>query len=384
RVGPLPGRGAGAAGQAHPRLLPGARRLRPGARGLRVRRRRGEAGRDPVRHRPEGEQQPGAPVGDPADPGGEAGPPGVPQDSLSGKREKESGPPAPLPPAKGRRPSISGGGGLGDGEGGPEQMSAEARWFGRAVWLGILADWVLAVPTIFAPQWVLRTLGVRPSGDPVWTAFAALLVFLLSLFYIPAATTPARYRFGAWMRVLARPPGVIFFLLLNPGYYPAFGLVDGILFVIQFPLLLLLVRSWPPEADGEREPLQARPEDRSSAWLKRTLWLGILADWVLGVPSIFAPEAVLDAVGLRRTGDPVWTAFAALILVLLGIFYVPGANHPYRYRANAWLAVFARPPGVVFFWLLWRGFYPSFGLLDGVLFLLQFPFLVKTLQLIPE
>src|SRR5262245_66526695 len=101
-------------------------------------------------------------------------------------------------------------------------MSAEARWFGRAVWLGILADWVLAVPTIFAPRWVLQTLGFRPTGDPVWTAFAALLVFLLSLFYIPAATNPARYRFNAWMTVFARPPGVVFFLILNPGHYPAF------------------------------------------------------------------------------------------------------------------------------------------------------------------
>src|SRR5262249_10834307 len=192
-------------------------------------------------------------------------------------------------------------------------------------------------------------------------------------FYIPAATNPARYRFNAWMTVFARPPGVVFFLILNPGHYPAFGLVDGVLFLIQFPLLLLLARSWPPAAAAEPEVPQARPADRSRALLERTLWLGILADWILGVPSIFAPEVVLDVVGLRPTGDPVWTAFAALILVLLGIFYVPGANHPYRYRANAWLAVFARPPGVVFFWLLWRGFYPSFGVLDGGRFLRRVP-----------
>jgi hypothetical protein len=262
-------------------------------------------------------------------------------------------------------------------------MNAHARWFGRAMWLGIVADWVLAVPTIFAPEAVLRTLGLRPTGDPVWTAFAALLVFLLSLFYIPAAVNPYRYRFNAWMAVFSRPPGVLFFLFLNAGYYPTFGLVDGSLFIIQFPLLLLAMRHRPPQP-APPVALQVPLADHSAVWLKRTLWLGIILDWLLGIPGIFFPVKLLTTIGARPTGDPVWTAFAALILVLLGIFYVPGANRPYQYRANAWLGVFARPPGVLFFLLLWRGYYAMFGMLDGALFLLQFPFLLKTLQPFPE
>ena len=228
-------------------------------------------------------------------------------------------------------------------------MNTHAKWFCRAVWLGILADWVLGIPTIFVPQKVLSLLGFRPTQDPVWTAFAALLVVLLSLFYIPGASQPYRYRFSAWLAVFARPPGVLFFLWLNPGYYPAFGLMDGFFFLIQFPLLLLTMRQQPAQGYTPPQALQARPEDHLALWLKRTLWLGILADWVLGVPAIFAPELLLKLVGVRPTQDAVWTAFAAVILVLIGIFYVPGANQPYRYRANAWLAVFARPLGVIFF-----------------------------------
>ena len=227
-------------------------------------------------------------------------------------------------------------------------MNAHAKWFGRALWLGILADWVLAVPTIFAPEWVLRVLGFRATGDPVWTAFAGLLVFLLSLFYIPPALNPYRYRFLAWFAVFARPPGVIFFFLLNPGYYPAFGLVDGTLFLIQFPLLLLTMRH-PAPPWKMPEGLQVQIADRSTVWLKRTVWLGIIADWVLGVPAIFAPERVLGLMNFRPTADPVWTSFAALILVLLGVAYVPGANRPYQYRVGAWLGVLCRPPGVIFF-----------------------------------
>lgn len=263
-------------------------------------------------------------------------------------------------------------------------MNKHATWFKRAVWLGIVADWVLTIPVIIAPEKVLDLLGLRATHDPVWTAFAALLVLILSLFYIPGANKPYRYRLNAWFAVFARPPGVIFFLVLYPGLYPAFGLLDASLFLIQLPLLLLTMRARTKEPEDADQAPQAPTGDRSALWLKRTLWAGIVADFALGIPGIFWPEKVLDLVGMRQTMDPVWTAFASLILVLLAIFYIPGANQPYRYRFNAIMAVLARPPGVLFFLWLYAGAYPAFGWLDATLFLAQFPFLIKTMQLIPE
>jgi len=263
-------------------------------------------------------------------------------------------------------------------------MNKQAIWFRRAVWLGILADWLLGIPVIFAPEQVLRLLGFRPTGDPTWTAFSGLLVVLLSLLYIPGAGQPYRNRFNAWLAVFARPPGVLFFLVLYPGNYAAFGILDGVLFLIQFPLLLAVLKAPPPPEPAGTTAPQAPPSDHSAVWLKRTVWLGILADWLLGVPAIFAPTRLLALVGFRPTGDPVWTAFAALILVLLGVAYIPGGTWPYRYRSTAWLAVFARPPGVIFFFLLRPGLYPQCGLMDGFLFLIQFPFLLRAMQLIPE
>ena len=264
-------------------------------------------------------------------------------------------------------------------------MNKHAIWFCRAVWLGIIADWVLGIPTIFAPEWVLGVLGMRQTQDPTWTAFAGLLVLVLSLFYIPGATDPYRYRFNAWLAVLARPPGVLFFLLYMPGLYPAFGLMDGALFLIQFPLLLLALRSLPKEDwRAPNDAPQAPVSDKSPLWLKRTLWAGIIADWVLCVPAIFWPQEVLGLLGMRRTADPVWTSFSSMILGLLSLFYIPGANQPYRYRYNAWVAVLARPPGVFFFLILNPGIYPAFGLMDLAFFLMQFPFLLKTMQARPE
>lgn len=116
-------------------------------------------------------------------------------------------------------------------------------------------------------------------------------------------------------------------------------------------------------------------------WFRRAMWLGIIADWVLGIPGIFYPNATLALVGQPLALEtPVWPAFASLLLVLLSLFYIPGAMNPYRYRATAILSVVARPPGVIFFLLLWPNQYPAFGYLDLALTLIQAPLLYLTLR----
>ena len=113
-----------------------------------------------------------------------------------------------------------------------------AAWFGRATWLGILANFVLAIPGIFWPNATLGLAGQTPDLEhPVWPAFASLLLVLLSLFYIPGAIDPRRYKATAILSVLARMAGVTFFLGLWPGLYPAFGYLDLVFLLIQAPLL---------------------------------------------------------------------------------------------------------------------------------------------------
>lgn len=118
-------------------------------------------------------------------------------------------------------------------------------WFRRAMWVGIVQDWALAVPAIFMPERVLKLTRQRPTGDPTWSAFAALLLLLISLLYIPGAQDPHRYRRTAWLSVMARPPGILFFLVLRRGKYPLFGIIDALLFAVQAPLLYLASREHP-------------------------------------------------------------------------------------------------------------------------------------------
>jgi hypothetical protein len=264
------------------------------------------------------------------------------------------------------------------------RMNPYAKRFSIVLWIGIVANGVLSVPVIFFPQALLNILGFRPTADPVWTAFSGLLIVLLSLFYIPAALRPYRYRINAWLAVYARAQGVIFFFVLYPGYYPAFGLLDGVFLLIELPLLILAMRERPSASMTDEAPEAMTPQiavdNRAALWLKRTIWLGIVVNLVLSVPTVFTPENMMILLGQRPTLDPLWTAFAASILILLSLFYMPGANQPYRYRADVWLALLCRLAGVIFFLFIWPAFYPLFGVLDGVMFLIQIPFFILTVR----
>lgn len=135
-------------------------------------------------------------------------------------------------------------------------MNGYARGFRAVVWVGVLVNVVLAVAAVFAPDWLLRTMGFDVSYPNIWPRFAGWLLILLSLFYVPGANDPHRYRANAVLQVCARFAGVAFFVgavllvgfsaryLLFAGLDLAFGLPSGI-------LLWLAVRRH--RADQQRE-----------------------------------------------------------------------------------------------------------------------------------
>jgi hypothetical protein len=115
-----------------------------------------------------------------------------------------------------------------------------AVWFGRVMWLGIVANLTLAVPTLLAPARMMALTGTPPATPLVWVRFSALLLILLSLFYIPAARDPYRYPAVAWLTVTARLAGVIFFA--PQAEYRMLGLFDLVFFVPEFLLLSIAMR----------------------------------------------------------------------------------------------------------------------------------------------
>jgi hypothetical protein len=117
------------------------------------------------------------------------------------------------------------------------------RWFRRVLWLGILANLALAVPTLLAPAALIALSGLPEATPTLWPQFAGLLLLLLSVFYAPAAVDPVRYRAVAWLAVASRLAGVIFFVGFQPAAYHALGYFDLVFFVPEAILLVVASRT---------------------------------------------------------------------------------------------------------------------------------------------
>jgi hypothetical protein len=115
--------------------------------------------------------------------------------------------------------------------------SKAAVWFGRVVWLGILANFALAIPALFVPERVIAMANLPPAMPLLWPRFAAWLLILLSLFYMPGAVDPYKYRVTAWLSIVSRLAGVFFFWVTQPPEYRLFGTFD---FVFLLPEAILL------------------------------------------------------------------------------------------------------------------------------------------------
>ena len=112
------------------------------------------------------------------------------------------------------------------------------KWFQRVVSIGILANLALAVPTLVAPERMIAFSNLPPASPLVWSQFAALLLILLSAFYVPAALDPTRYALVAWMAVGARLAGVVFFVAFQAPAYHLLGYFDLVFFIPELALLV--------------------------------------------------------------------------------------------------------------------------------------------------
>jgi hypothetical protein len=117
-----------------------------------------------------------------------------------------------------------------------------SHWFSRVVWVGIICNLALAVPTLVAPEQTMTLTRMPPASPLLWPQFSALLLILLSVFYIPAALDFARYRITAWSAVGARLAGVVFFVGFQPAAYHVLGYFDLVFFIPEAVLLTLAFR----------------------------------------------------------------------------------------------------------------------------------------------
>jgi hypothetical protein len=122
--------------------------------------------------------------------------------------------------------------------------SKAAVWFGRVVWIGILANFALAVPTLIVPERLMAMANLPLATPLMWVRFSAWLLILLSFMYMPGAVDVYRYRAPAWLSVTSRLAGVVFFAT-QPAEYRLFGLFDFVFLVPEAILLPIALRHAP-------------------------------------------------------------------------------------------------------------------------------------------
>ena len=83
---------------------------------------------------------------------------------------------------------------------------------------------------------------------------------------------------------------------------------------------------------------------------KGLVWIGLLLNWAVGAVALLNPGWLVATLALGPLQDRAWITNYAVLLVLIGTFYIPAATDPDRYRANAWLLVVCRlVPAAMFF-----------------------------------
>jgi len=124
-----------------------------------------------------------------------------------------------------------------------------ATWFRILMWAGIAANVVIAAIAIAHTEAVLAFLHLEMAQPLVWPRFAAFLLILLSIFYIPSAIDPIVHRYSAIVSIICRAGGVGFFTIVG-GRYIVFGLFD---LSFGLPQAILLALAW-SSARRAREP----------------------------------------------------------------------------------------------------------------------------------
>lgn len=112
--------------------------------------------------------------------------------------------------------------------------------------------------------------------------------------------------------------------------------------------------------------------NKYAIWFGRVVWIGIIANFTFIIPIMLWPHRLLAFLNLDPTTTPIWVRCSGYLLGQLSLFYIPAAINPYHYRANAYLAIFSRLAGTIFFWAAFLCFgYPwsyvmPFGIVDFV------------------
>lgn len=114
-----------------------------------------------------------------------------------------------------------------------------ARWKVRhstVTWIGIVLNLLLAIPFFFVPEWAMGLLNIPPV-DPIWSRVGAMLLVIITAFYIPMTIDIDRYRPFCWLSIFpSRTFGGLYFLIA----VVAFGYAPGFLSIALLDIIIAI------------------------------------------------------------------------------------------------------------------------------------------------
>lgn len=128
-------------------------------------------------------------------------------------------------------------------------MNAYAKWFSRVTWVGIIANMFFVILGCFFPEFLLSFLQMHIPLPIIWVRISGMLLFFISVFYIPGAIDPYRYIATAWISVFpCRIIGLMFFscavlLFQQDKGFLSIALMDLFFGVVEVIFLTLAVKS---------------------------------------------------------------------------------------------------------------------------------------------
>jgi hypothetical protein len=132
------------------------------------------------------------------------------------------------------------------------ELKKRVTWLTWVVIVGVLINILgMALPFIFAPQWYLDFFGLPGGGGSVvWMRQAGLLLFFISILYVPGGIDPLRYIWNAYFGVLVRMVIGLYWLWLvffdgQTRAFLQFGVLDCPYAILNGIVLWLVLKARP-------------------------------------------------------------------------------------------------------------------------------------------
>src|SRR5215471_18102691 len=139
-----------------------------------------------------------------------------------------------------------------------DRMWSARKLFTIVVWLGVIANWTFAIWVVFfGAHTLLNAFKLGDVESTICIYNYSILLMILSLFYIPAAHDPFRYRANAWLLIVGRlVPVSTFFIGVFLGFMPrgflTLGAGDATFGIVELILLIMVFRNEEPIPPADR------------------------------------------------------------------------------------------------------------------------------------